>query len=101
MPRGVKGSGKPRVRRQAAQRRSVASDAPPVVVAPADKPVPLDLSGPLKSLDVDRLAGDDLRRYALKAGVVPRDVQGLTEDRLRQNVKLVIQQHFDLIADDS
>lgn len=93
MPRGVKGSGKPRVAALVTPRLSVAPDAPA-------KPLPLDLSGPLKSLDVDRLAGDDLKRYALKAGVVPRDVDGLTEDRLRQNVKLVIQQHFDLIDDE-
>ncbi len=46
------------------------------------------------------MTGDDLRRYARKAGVTERDVMGLTEDRLRQNVKLVIQQHFDLIADE-
>lgn len=95
MPRGVKGSGKPRVRQQAAPRL-----LPPTQAPAATKPVPLDLDGPLKSLDVDSMSGDDLKRYALKAGVVPRDVQGLSEDRLRQNVKLVIQQHFDLITDE-
>ena len=95
MPRGVKGSGKPRVRRQAAQRL-----LPPTQEPAAAKPVPLDLDGPLKSLDVDALAGDDLRRYARKAGVIERDVMGLTENRLRQNVKFAIQQHFDLIADE-
>lgn len=51
------------------------------------------------SRDIDTLAGDELRAYARSVGVVPRDCAGLTEDRLRQNIKLVIQQTYELLSE--
>lgn len=69
------------------------SEAPAVsTFAPLRQP-------PLGSLNVDSLSGDELKAYARRAGVLPRDVDNLTEDRLRQNTKLVIANHFDLISD--
>lgn len=90
MARGVKGSGpKP---------------APAVKSAPADiamvSPLAPLNAAPLGSLDIDSLEGEALRTYALRAGVMPRDVQHLTEDRLRQNTKLVIANHFALLTED-
>lgn len=52
---------------------------------------------PLGSVDIDSLSGQSLKDYAARAGVSKRDIEHLTEDRLRQNTKLFIQNHFDLI----
>ena len=53
----------------------------------------------LRSADIDRLAGDDLKQYARQAGVMARDVDGLSEDRLRQNVKVFVNDHLELICE--
>jgi hypothetical protein len=86
MPRGVKGSGPKKQARQ----------APPVqAAAPVEAP-----GAPLKSVDIDLLSGEALRDYARKAGVSPRDCDHLTEDRLRQNTKLFIANHFELLTEE-
>lgn len=107
MPRGVPGSGpfagrkrppKPsRAKRPAAP--VVAAAAPPAPAAPPATEPHLADTRPLGSVNVDDLSGEVLKRYALRAGVHHRDVAGLSEDRLRQNVKLVIAEHFDLITE--
>ena len=84
-----------------ARGRRVATDAPST--APA-QPVAASEAHesswrPLGSVDVDSLAGDVLKAYARRAGVSPRDIDVLTEDRLRQNVKLAIANHFELLAE--
>lgn len=114
MPRGVKGSGKAKqpARRQVA---AVAPKAAPKQMARAEpeaqarspepaaasSPLAPENTAPLASLDVDRLAGQALRTYARRAGVPQRDVDNLTEDRLRQNVKLTIARHFELISEEA
>lgn len=103
MPRGVKGSGK-----AAAKARAPAAPKPPATpvaqVQPEQRPSsPLAPRSepPLASVDVDSLAGEALRKYAIRAGVPKRDVDNLTEDRLRTNVKLTIARTFDLITDEA
>lgn len=54
---------------------------------------------PLGSVDVDTLSGEALKRYARRAGVWHADIDTLTEDRLRQNTKLKIAEHFDLLSE--
>ena len=43
--------------------------------------------GPKKNYSVDDMSGDELKTYAAKVGIAQRDIDGLTEDRLRQNCK--------------
>jgi hypothetical protein len=81
-----------------APRSAPSVDKPQQIDAAAVAPV-IDDRRPLGSVDVDSLSGDALRAYARRAGVSPRDVAGLTEDRLRQNTKLVIQTHFELLSE--
>lgn len=50
-----------------------------------------------KSNSVDDMSGDELKAYAAKVGVSQRDIDGLTEDRLRQNCKARI---FTAMEDD-
>jgi hypothetical protein len=45
---------------------------------------------PKKSKSVDDLSGDELKSYAAKVGISQRDIDGLSEDRLRQNCKVRI-----------
>lgn len=52
---------------------------------------------PKKSNSVDDMSGDELKAYAAKVGVSQRDIDGLTEDRLRQNCKARI---FSAMEDD-
>lgn len=105
MPRGVKGSGPPKKAPHQAAKPQVALEAP----AASSKSEPVDVAllpwnqrpdGPLGSVDIDSLSGEALRVYARRAGVLPRDVANLTEDRLRQNTKLMVQQTFDLLTED-
>jgi hypothetical protein len=109
MPRGITGSGpyagRKRPPKPSRSKKAAAAVAVAAVVATATAAVAaaqvLDTSAdrPLGSVDVDSLAGEVLKRYALRAGVPPRDVEGLTEDRLRQNVKLTIANHFELLTE--
>lgn len=75
---------------------------PPVATSNSGVPPGADLqSTPVTSVEpvereepirgsVDDMNGDRLRRYARQIGVHQRDVDGLTEDRLRQNCKLML-----------
>lgn len=107
MPRGVKGSGKAKHRPTRAVPPQASQQQPPQAQAAAAEPPrrvsPLapDNPPPLASVDVDSLAGAALKEYARRAGVPARDIQNLTEDRLRQNVKLTITRHFELITDEA
>jgi hypothetical protein len=80
--------------------RGEAVPVAPAVTLPAATPAPAEDRRPWQSRDVDALAGDDLRAYALRIGVSQRDCEGLTEDRLRQNCKLFIAHYFEMIAGD-
>lgn len=88
MPRGVKGSGK------AAQ----SIQAAPPQAEPTQEPHSSSWR-PLGSVDVDSLSGQVLKDYAKRAGVRQHDIEALSEDRLRQNVKLVIANHFELLTE--
>lgn len=57
----------------------------PSIVAPEFKVAPAFHRH--KSVPVDSLGGDELRQYARGLGISQRDVDGLSEDRLRQNCK--------------
>ena len=43
-----------------------------------------------RSRDIRSMFGDDLKAYAKQIGVRPRDIEELTEERLRQNCMLVV-----------
>lgn len=107
MARGVKGTG-PRSRaapkaaaKVARPRIAPAPEAPPPaqLAPPPIVAIEVDDRRPVGSVDVDSLSGDALRRYARRAGVLPRDCENLTEDRLRQNTKIVIANHFELLTE--
>lgn len=91
----------PRGKAKAVAKRPVANKVaePPSALTPKPDEAASDDRRPLGSVDVDSLSGEALRRYARRAGVLPRDVANLTEDRLRQNTKLVIANHFELLSE--
>ena len=89
MPRGVKGSGP-------AKRQPVS--VPAVAHGNDAAKAPTSSWRPLGSVDVDSLSGYDLKAYAARAGVRQADIEHLTEDRLRQNVKITIANHFELLT---
>lgn len=114
MPRGVKGSGphagrarKPKA--TAPAQAGTLPEAAPPVAPPSTAPVAALVQPsspfaprkepPLGSVAVETLYGEELRRYARRAGVSPRDCESLTEDRLRQNTKLAIEQHIELLME--
>ena len=103
MPRGVKGSGpKKKAKAPAAAPQVVAAPAAPPAAAAevAVTPAPDESSWrPLGSVDVDSLTGEALKAYARRAGLREADIDFLTEDRLRQNVKLAIANHFELLSE--
>ena len=39
---------------------------------------------------VEDMSGEVLKAYARKVGIIERDIQGLSEDRLRQNIRAAI-----------
>lgn len=71
----------------------IATKAPlaQVVTTPAaelaDKPVEQQFSAQDFRCSIDDMAGAKLKAYARFVGIMPRDVEGLSEDRLRQNCK--------------
>lgn len=102
MPRGVRGSGPkqaPKKQPTVQKATATASQVPPPEPDRPSSPLAPLKQAPLGSLDVDSLSGDELRAYARRAGVLPRDVDHLSEDRLRQNTKLTIANHFELLAE--
>lgn len=88
MPRGIPGSG------QAKAAAKTAGASAPAAPRAEQKPAAERESHPT---DVDRMYGQALKDYALKVGVVPRDVESLSEDKLRQSAKLVLAAQY---ADD-
>ena len=103
MPRGVKGSGKAKHRPTRAIAPQHPQQPPKAAAEPPRRVSPLAPANPhpLASVDVDSLVGKALKEYARRAGVPARDIENLTEDRLRQNVKLTITRHFELITDEA
>ncbi len=91
MPRGVKGSG---------PAKSQPAKAPVGVITSASD-LPDDSSSwkPLGSVDVNSLSGEALKAYAKRACIRPADIEFLTEDRLRQNIKIAIANHFELLTE--
>lgn len=99
MPRA---KGKAPAKKVAAKTVATGSQVPDAPPTTPSKPLEVALADdrrPLESVNVDSLSGEALRAYARRAGVIPRDVANLTEDRLRQNTKLVIQTHFELLSE--
>lgn len=99
MPRGVKGSGPKKARTPTPRRAPRAQATPKPQDAPQAPAVFASADKPLGSVDVNSLRGEELKAYARRAGVLPRDVENLSEDRLRVNTRLVIQNHFELIEE--
>jgi hypothetical protein len=95
------GKKKPAAKKTAARTQRTAASAAPSAPAPvlaADDGSRLkDMPKPFfRSLDVRALSYDELKPYALKMGVPKRDVESLSEDRLRQNTMLRIVDTFEL-----
>lgn len=57
--------------------------------SPALPPGIVEINGVLRG-SVDAMDGDLLKRYAKQVGIHPRDIEGLSTDRLRQNCKVMI-----------
>ncbi len=93
MPRGVPKAGHRRKPAPVAASQPKKLVAPPKV-PPHATPIVVEQRGPVRSVDIDSLQGDALRTYAKRIGVSGRDCADLTEDRLRQNCKLFLNQHF-------
>jgi len=72
------------------------------VQAASAQPPDVDIdTGPVRfDANVDLMSGDALRRHAQRIGVFPRDVDGLSEDRLRQNCKAFVSHYFELLHED-
>lgn len=103
MPRGVKGSGPAKKQPASAPVASAAPKAPTQSEASPASADPLPPSNeswrPLGSVDVDSLSGEPLKRYAKRAGLRQADIDFLSEDRLRQNIKIAIANHFELLSE--
>lgn len=61
----------------------------PVIEAPKTEPK-TQFSADDFRRSVDDMSGQLLKAYARKIGISQRDVDGLTEDRLRQNCKAML-----------
>ena len=71
---------------KSAAKKGAGTSPPPVqLVSPAFLVEPGFFKN--KRVDVNSIAGDELKGYARFLGITQRDVDGLTEDRLRQNCK--------------
>lgn len=89
--------------RASAKKPPAASPQPIVQEAPQEPAVqlvaPAFLATPHfyrnKRVAVDAIAGVELKAYARSLGITQRDVDGLTEDRLRQNCKARINQSME------
>lgn len=94
MPRGV--YDRPA---RAATRVSVPAVAAVVEQIEAPQRMVLDGIRKFRSANPRDMAGQELRDYAAQVGVSRRDIEALTEDRLRQNVSLRIMQTFELLGE--
>jgi hypothetical protein len=97
MPRGIKGSGKQPKAASKAPKAAKPTTAPKPA-AKAAEPAPAHQQ-PLGSVAVEDLEGQALRDYALRIGMRKADVDYLTEERLRQNLKLFIHHHVELLTE--
>lgn len=91
------------------RKREANSEQPPAIspqpVAQQDLIPPVQLVAPAfltqpnfyrnQRVAVDKIGGADLKAYARSIGITQRDVDGLTEDRLRQNCKARIAQSME------
>lgn len=94
MPRGVyvrKSAQQKAARKVAAKAKAPAAPALAAASAPAASPEQLAAEPQFSAADfrkpIDDMSGPLLRAFARRIGVMQRDVDGLTEDRLRQNCK--------------
>lgn len=98
MPKGVyaRKSAQPKTAAKPAKAKAKAAPAAKaklanVVTTPAaelaDKPVEQQFSAQDFRCSIDDMTGAKLKAYARRIGIMPRDVEGLSEDRLRQNCK--------------
>lgn len=98
MPKGVyarkSAQQKPAVKPAKAKAKAAPAAKAPlanVVTTPAaelaDQPVEQQFSAQDFRCSIDDMAGAKLKAYARRIGIMPRDVEGLSEDRLRQNCK--------------
>lgn len=95
MPRGVPANGQRRKPSpKAVSAKPVKVKAAPPKAPAAEQPIEAVQRGPVRSVDIDSLQGEALRTYARRIGVSGRDCNELGEDRLRQNCKLFLNQHF-------
>lgn len=103
MPRGVRGSGPAKKQPASAPVASAAPVAPAQPAATsthsAQLPPTNDNWRPLGSVNVDSLSGEPLKVYAKRAGLRQADIDFLSEDRLRQNIKIAIANHFELLSE--
>lgn len=107
MPRGIKGSGPAKPRKEQGPRAPVSrgnpAEAPAGAPVPAPQPpVPAEAAqAPAAAADgnhptdVDRMSGEHLKAFAKKTGVIQRDIDGLSEDRLRQAIKLMLAERYE------
>lgn len=95
MPRGY-----PKAAKQGQPaRKATTPNAPAALQQPAQPEQPAAHRGPVRSQDIDSMAGAELRAYARRIGVSGRDCDSLAEDRLRQNCKLFLNAHFQALTE--
>jgi hypothetical protein len=90
----AKAKASPKAKSRAAQKKPAAAAAPQlsaVLTTPASQltdptPEPQFSANDFRK-PIDDMSGPLLRAYARRIGIKQRDVDGLTEDRLRQNCK--------------
>lgn len=92
MPRGIPGSGAAKGKAKAASK--VAGASAPAAPAATSKAAPA-AERESHTTDVDRMYGEALKTFARQVGVVPRDIENLTEDKLRQSCKLVLAAQYE------
>jgi hypothetical protein len=85
MPKGVYARKSAQSKTAAKPAKAKAKAAPAAELA--DKPVEQQFSAQDFRCSIDDMAGAKLKAYARRIGIMPRDVEGLSEDRLRQNCK--------------
>lgn len=78
-------------------RRSAIQPASPEVGADANQSVEKTPHSFAVSRSVEDMTGEALKAHARKMGVSERDVQGLSESRLRQNCMVMIHEVLDAI----
>lgn len=93
-----------RHRRVLGMQEARAQDAAPAVAEPPAPPAErasrsLRWSDYPRSADIRTMPLDDLKVYAKRVGVPTKDIEGLSEDRLRQNAMLATTAFLESIAE--